>query len=69
MSTVAQAQETAKSRDEYEEYLNELGCPDEDMAPDGRVPHSHMLAYGAWLRIHDPIAFNVGFNEWMLERR
>lgn len=55
-------------RSEYEAFLNELGCSDDDMAPHGRVPASYIDRYGTWLRRNDPIAFNVGYNEWVLER-
>lgn len=65
MSTVFQAEKQA--RDDYEEALNESGCPDDDMAPHGRIPASHINMYGTWLRANDPIAFNVGFNEYILE--
>ena len=57
------------TRQAYEEWLNELGCPDDDMAPHGRMPASYIDRYGTWLRRHDPIAFNIGFHEWVLERR
>jgi len=67
MSTVFHAEKAG--RDGYEEWLNELGCPDDDMAPDGRVPVSHMNSYGTWLRQNDPIAFNVGLHKYELERR
>lgn len=54
-------------RSSFEEYLNELGCSDEDMAPTGRMPYSYVNRYGTWLRRHDPIAFHVAYNEWILE--
>ena len=56
-------------RDSFEVYLNDLGCPDHDHPEtgDGRVPYSHVEIYGTWLRQNDPIAFNVAFNEWILE--
>jgi len=56
-------------RSDYEEWLNDVSWPDDDMAPHGRIPHSYINSYGTWLRRHDPIAFNVGYNEWILERR
>jgi hypothetical protein len=53
-----------KTRKAYEEYLNELGTPDADLYSNGgRVPDG--AKYGAWLRRNDPIAFNVGYNEWI----
>jgi len=57
-----------KTRQSYEEWLNDLGCPDDDMAPHGRISHIYINRYGTWLRRHDPIAFNVGFNEYILEK-
>jgi hypothetical protein len=52
-----------KLKSDYEEYLNEIGIPEHDKRSNGgRIPdHAH---YGAWLRKNDPIAFEVGFNEW-----
>lgn len=48
---------------EYEEWLNELGAPENDKRSNGgRVPDN--CKYGSWLRRNDPIAFQVGFNEW-----
>ena len=57
-------------RQKYEDFLNELGCHHHDH-PDnhGRMPYEYIGRYGTWLRLNDPIAFNVGFNEWMQERR
>ena len=54
-----------KTKKEYEEWLNELGCPDDDH-PDsgGRCSWDGVRNYGSWLRRNDPIAFQVGFNEW-----
>ena len=52
----------ATKRD-YEEWLNELGAPEHDLKSNGgRVPDNSK--YGSWLRRNDPIAFQVGFNEW-----
>jgi len=39
------------TRKEFEEWLNEIGHPD----------HKN---WGTWLRRNDPIAFNVGFNDY-----
>ena len=49
---------------EYEEDLNDLGPPEWDH-PDGggRVPRGAVEHYGRWLRRHDPIAFEVGYQE------
>jgi len=57
-----------KLRQDFEFFLNEVGCPHHD-SPEhhGRVPYSHLDKYGTWLRINDPIAFNVGYNEHLLK--
>jgi len=55
------------TRTDYEKWLNELGCPDHDHPDnDGRVPCICIDIYGTWLRCNDPIAFNVGYQEWEL---
>jgi hypothetical protein len=55
-----------KTRKEYEEYLNEVGIPEHEQTEnEGRVPIPYEYKYGTWLRKHDPIAFNVGYNEWV----
>jgi hypothetical protein len=52
---------------EYIEWLNELGVPREDMRSEGgRIPDN--AQYGAWIKRNDPVAFNVGFQEWKRER-
>ena len=54
------------TRKEYEKWLNELGTPKEDLKSEGgRIPDT--ARYGNWLRRHDPIAFNVGYQEWRSE--
>lgn len=45
------------TRQDYEEYLNEIQS--------FRGEHKK---YGTWLRRNDPIAFNVGYNEYLRER-
>ena len=60
-----------KTRANYEEYLNDLyyGI---DLWEDGDGQYSYMKAarllrqgkLGTALRKHDPIAFDVGFDEW-----
>jgi len=52
----------------YENYLNDLGIPlVEFKSNGGRIPDG-TVAYGQWLRINDPIAFNVGFQEYKTHR-
>lgn len=54
---------TKKTRIDYEQYLNEVGVPEQDKKSNGgRIPDQR--DYGTWLRINDPIAFNVGYNDW-----
>jgi len=54
-----------KTKKEYESHLNEIGCPDHDHPEnDGRVSWVMVDSYGTWLRRNDPIAFNVGCNEY-----
>jgi hypothetical protein len=53
----------AKSKTDYQTYLNELGIPHLDTVSEGgRIPDH--AQYGTWLRRNDPIAFEVGFNDW-----
>jgi len=54
----------SKFRRDYEEYLNNIGVPLDDLYSNGgRVPDR--VKYGSWLRRNDPIAFNCGFGEFM----
>jgi len=47
-----------------EDYLNEMGCPDHDHPENGgRVSWKMVNKYGTWLRKHDPIAFEVYYQE------
>jgi len=52
-----------KTKQNFEEWLNELEVPFDDRKSNGgRIPD--YADYGTWLRRNDPIAFNVGFQEW-----
>jgi len=31
------------------------------------MPYEDIDIYGTWLRLHDPIAFDIGYNKWMQE--
>ena len=54
------------TKSEYEDYLTELGCPDDDRQSEGgRVPDG--CKYGSWVHRNDPIAFNVGYREFQLQ--
>jgi hypothetical protein len=51
-------------KNDYEKYLNEIGIPEDDKYSNGgRIPDR--CKYGTWLRRNDPIAFNVGYFEFM----
>lgn len=52
------------TRKQYEEWLNELGAPQDDLKSNGgRIQDN--AKYGSWLRRNDPVAFNVGYqDEW-----
>lgn len=56
------------TKKEYEEYLNELEPPPGDVKSEGgRIPDG--AKYGTWMRKNDPIAFNVGFNDWVRDNK
>jgi len=62
------SKKTASVEDDYTEYLNEIGVPEHDHPEsDGRVPWDMINNYGDWLQQNDPIAFNVGLNEYEQE--
>ncbi len=52
-----------KTQKAYQDYLNSFGVPKDDKKSEGgRIPD--YAKYGNWLRKNDPIAFNVGYQEW-----
>jgi len=52
-----------RTKSNYENYLNELGIPEDDKKSNGgRVPD--YCKYGSWTRKNDTIAFTVGFREF-----
>ena len=54
------------TKTDYQYFLNEIGIPeDEKQSNGGRCRDS--TPYGWWLRKHDPVAFNAGYNEWILQ--
>ena len=61
------------TRDDYEEYLNEVIQP--DIEDDQWIIGGHHRGkayynrYGAAIRKHDPIAFNVGYHDYVREKR
>ena len=57
------------TRAEYERWVNEVGVPDDEKQSNrGRIP-DRCQNYGTWTRRNDPIAFNVGYQEWARENR
>jgi hypothetical protein len=51
------------TRHDYEIYLDELGIPEDDKKSNGgRIKDS--ANYGSWLRLNDPIAFEVGYSDF-----
>ena len=52
-----------KTRKQYELFLNDLGFEDDEekMIIGGKLRRGK---YGTMMRKYDPIAFEVGFNEW-----
>ena len=52
-----------KTKKEYEIYLNSIGASlsQEEFIIGGKFRRGK---YGTMLRKYDPIAFEVGFNEW-----
>lgn len=55
-----------KTRHNYEIELDEIGISEDDKKSNGgRIKDS--ANYGAWLRLNDPIAFEVGFHDWVRE--
>lgn len=59
-----------KTKKMYEEYLNENSPSQgsDEWIIGGTIRMSNMWSrtYGTALRKHDPIAFEVGYNEWKL---
>ena len=52
-----------QTKHNYEIELNELGIPEDDKRSNGgRIPDTS--DYGTWLRRNDPIAFQVGYQDW-----
>jgi hypothetical protein len=56
------------TKNEFTRYLNEIGVPEEEKEVNGgRVPRTSKL-WGNWLKKHDPIAFNVAYQEELRRR-
>ena len=54
-----------KTRRNYERHLNEMSVSYEMCWIGGRnIFYDQRCKYGSSMRKHDPIAFEVGFNEW-----
>jgi hypothetical protein len=62
-----------KTKKAYEQYLNELSPAQgsDEWIIGGKIRMSHMWKdwYGTALRKFDPIAFQVGYNEWVRENK
>lgn len=57
------------TRAEYENWVNQVPVADDDLRSNGgRIP-DRTQNYGTWLRRNDPIAFEVGYQEWARENR
>ena len=56
------------TRADYEEYLNEIGIPENDKWSNGGRIRPTCTQYGTWMRINDPIAFNVGYQDYIREQ-
>lgn len=55
---------TQQRKQDYEEFVNGLPIPDANLKSNGgRIPDK--AKYGTWLKKNDPIAFNVGYGEWI----
>lgn len=59
----------ANTRKTFESYLNEIGLSlsSEEWIIGGK-DRSRSRYYGRMLRKHDPIAFEVGYKEWLHEK-
>lgn len=57
------------TKKEYENWVNEVPVADSDLRSlGGRIPDK-TTKYGTWMRRNDPIAFEVGYQEWARENR
>lgn len=52
---------------DYIQYLNEIGIPEDDKKSNGGRISDH-AKYGNWIYRNDPIAFEVGYQEWNLKQ-
>jgi hypothetical protein len=58
------------SKKAYEEHLNEVGKSlGDDEFIIGGVMRRNRNKYGELIRKHDPIGFNVGYNDWKREKQ
>ena len=54
---------------EFIDELNEIGPPKHDHPGNGgRVTWSGVLRYGVWLHDNDPVAFEIGYREFVAKR-
>ena len=53
-----------RTKKQYENYLNDFNVPEsEKKSNGGPIPNKSKL--GTWLRKNDPIAFEVGYREFL----
>lgn len=60
------------TQSEFIAYLNEVPIAPQDLRSNGgRIPDrvESDRTYGEWMKRNDPIAFNVGFQEFKRERQ
>jgi hypothetical protein len=55
-----------KTRKDYEEYLNEV-LEKQDTPQLSVKEGTYLQKPGTWMRKHDPVQFQVGFQEWELK--
>ena len=57
------------TKDDYEQYLNRMEHDRESYIMDGKLQTKYFMngKYGTCQRKHDPIAFNVGYNDYCRE--
>lgn len=59
-----------KTKKVYEEFLNSIAVTYEQCWIGGKnIFYDERKKYGTYLRKHDPIAFNLGYNEWVRENK
>lgn len=52
------------TKTDFQYFLNEVGTPENELRSNGGVVPDDSK-WGRWLRVRDPIRFNVEFNDWV----